>query len=209
LEFNPFEIGQPATYKLMTGCIVPRPIAWVSTQNCAGQHNLAPFSFFTGISSNPPSLCFAVTFTPFHPTKKKDTLRNILELGEFVVNIVTEKTVLAMNETATDFPEAIDEFRVAELTPIPSKVVKPPRVAESPACFECKLHTTVPIGEGPGSATLIIGLIQHIFVQDDILNERNYVDLQKLQPIGRLAGKEFCHLNDFFTLERKTYQPPS
>jgi flavin reductase (DIM6/NTAB) family NADH-FMN oxidoreductase RutF len=190
-------------YKVMTGCIVPRPIAWVSTQDSAGINNLAPFSFFNGISSNPPALCFSIAHNSQRTSGQKDTLHNILEMGEFVVNVVDEATAEAMDATAADFPADVDEFAAVGVTPAPSQSVRPPRVAESPACFECTLHTTVQVGEGSGSSTLVIGIIKHIYVRDDVIGERNYIDNARLKPVGRLAGKSYCYVRDLFEISKK------
>lgn len=184
MEIDPTTRNHHDLYKLLIGCIVPRPIAWVSTEDRAGTRNLAPFSFFNGIGSNPPAVSISITHLPSRPSGQKDTLDNILDLGEFVVNIVTEATAVAMNETATTYPAHVDEFAAAGLTPVPSLTVRPPRVAESPVSFECRLHTTVPVGDGPGSGTLVIGIIQHIHIHDNIIDERGYIDIQHLQPIG-------------------------
>ncbi len=205
MEFDPTTLGQRDLYKLIIGCIVPRPIAWVSSQDQAGINNLAPFSFFNGIGSNPPALSISINHTGSHPSGRKDTLRNILDLGEFVVNIVTEATAAAMNETATDYPAEMDEFAIVGLTPAPSRTVRPPRVAESPVSFECTLHTTVPVGTGPGSSTLVIGIIKHIFVRDEVISAGGYIDIHRLQPVGRLAGNSYCYVHEVFDLVRKSY----
>lgn len=209
MEIDLSTSDQRDIYKLMIGCIVPRPIAWVATVDRTGNRNLAPFSFFNGIGSNPPALSISINHHTGRASGQKDTLRNILDQREFVVNIVTEATAAAMNETATTYPEGIDEFAVAGLTPAPSLTVRPPRVAESPVSFECSLHTTVPVGEGPGSSTLVIGLIRHIYIRDDVIDERGYIDIHRLEPVGRLAGNSYCYVHETFTLIRKTYPPRS
>lgn len=193
-----------AVYKLMTACIVPRPIAWVSTQDANGINNLAPFSFFNGVASNPPSLSLSISYHSRRASGKKDTLHNILETGEFVVNIVNEPTAIAMLETSFEHPADVDEFVMAGLTPAPSVVVRPPRVAQSPACFECTLHDTMQVGEGPGSSTLVVGIIQHIYVRDNLINERGSVDTRRLQPLGRLADNSYCYIYETFELTGRT-----
>jgi flavin reductase (DIM6/NTAB) family NADH-FMN oxidoreductase RutF len=200
MHINPATIERKNLYKIIIGCIVPRPIGWVSTQDTAGLNNLAPFSFFNGVSSNPPALMVSIAARPTRPDGYKDTLRNILELREFVVNIVSEATAAAMDKTAQEYPPEVDEFQVAGLTPAPSVVVRPPRVAEAPASFECVLHDTMQLGEGPGSNTLVVGIINHVFVRDDIINERGHIDIRRLQPVGRLAGKSYCTIRDIFEL---------
>ena len=156
MELDPATLAQRDLYKLMIGCIVPRPVAWVSSQSSNGINNLAPFSFFNGIGANPPAVSIAITHTGDRPTGRKDTLSNILDLGEFVVNVVNESGAAAMNETATNYPADVDEFAAAGLTPTPGQTVRPPRVAESPVSFECSLHTTVPVGEGPGDRKSVV-----------------------------------------------------
>lgn len=206
MEIDPTTLEQREVYKLIIGCIVPRPIAWVSTRDTEGRYNLAPFSFFNGVGSQPPALTVSINYAAPRPHGRKDTLANILETGEFVVNIVTETTAVAMNETATDYPTDLDEFSQAGLTPVPGHSVRAPRVGESPVSFECGLHSTVQVGEGPGSSTLVIGLIRHIFIADEILGERNHIDVHRLKPIGRLAGNSYCYVHETFEMIRKTYK---
>jgi len=189
------------TYKLLMGSIVPRPIAFVSTVSADGIPNLAPFSFFTGITSQPPTVGFA-------PSRKgsagdrKDTLANIEATGEFVVNVVTLEIVEPMNATAVDFPPEVNEFTEVGLTPIPSDRVSAPRVAESPINMECKLHQIVPVGvKGPGGGFFVIGEVVAFHVADDLFNEGR-IDVERLNPVGRLAGKAYTTLGKSFILER-------
>ena len=156
-------------YKLMIGSILPRPIAFVSTISSDGIYNLAPFSFFTGIISDPPTICFS-------PTRRgtdgeaKDTLKNIRATGEFVINIVTENIVSQMNETATEFPPEVDEFKASGLTAIPSKIVKPPLVKESPISFECKKVQVLELGKAQaGGGFLVIGEIVMFHMKDELM----------------------------------------
>ncbi|MGH8003740.1 MAG: flavin reductase family protein [Limisphaerales bacterium] len=187
-------------YKLMIGSIVPRPIAFVSTQSPEGALNLAPFSFFTGVSANPP----AVLFCPLvraSDAKTKDTLRNIAATKEFVVNVVSEAFAEQMNLTSTEFPPEVSEFAESGLTPVPSQKVKPPRVKESPVNMECKLIQMVPIGSEPLGGTVVIGEIVLLHVADELFDNFR-VDLKKLKPIGRLAGSSYCRVTDIFDLIR-------
>lgn len=144
MQIDPAALTQQQLYKILVGSVVPRPIAWVSTLNAAGQRNLAPFSFFNVVCPQPPTLSIA---TQIRGTDglEKDTAYNIRATGEFVVNIVTEATLSAMNITSTEFAPEVDEFAAARLTPAPSIMVKPPRVLESPIQFECKLNQIVMI----------------------------------------------------------------
>ncbi len=193
-------------YKLMIGGIVPRPIAFVSTLSAEGQPNLAPFSYFTAITSSPPTICFSPG-RRYDTGEKKDTLRNIEAVGEFVVNVVTEDIGKQMNETATDFPPGTNEFEVSGLTAVPSRIVTPPRVAESPINMECKLYKVVPIGpDGPGGGTLVIGEIV-LFHIDDRIYEDGRINVEGLRPLGRLAGALYTTLGKIVTMKRKTYRP--
>lgn len=207
MQFDPQQLGQQDAYKIMVGSIVPRPIAWVSTVDLQGNRNLAPFSFFNAVGSNPPALCFAISYTADTVEHRKDTLRNIQATGEFVVNIVNEELVRSMNETATNFPPNIDEFEYAGLTAAPGVCVRAPRVAESPVSMECKLFTLVPVGEGQGSSTLVIGTISLFHVRDDLIDERHRIDIARLKPIGRLAGASYAYIRDTFEIVRGRYSP--
>src|SRR5438128_2331778 len=141
MDLSPDSMSLADRYGLMISLISPRPIAWVSTIGVDGSLNLAPFSFFTGICANPMTLCFA----PVRNRKgeKKDTLINIEATRQFVVNIATEETAAAMNQSSADYPYGISEFEKAGLTPAPSAKVRPPSVRESPAHFECELLQVV------------------------------------------------------------------
>jgi flavin reductase (DIM6/NTAB) family NADH-FMN oxidoreductase RutF len=204
MNLDPRTFDQRELYKIIIGCIVPRPIAWVSTVDREGRHNLAPFSFFNGIGSNPPAVSVSINYTE-HNDQRKDTLRNIQSTGEFVVNIVDEMLAEAMNETATDYPPDVDEFTVAGLTPAPSVTVRAPRVAEAPVSLECALFTCVPVGDGAGSSTLVIGTITHFVIRDDIIDERHRIDVHKLRPIARLAGSSYAYVHETFELTRRRY----
>ncbi len=184
-------------YKLMTSIIVPRPIAWVSTVSKDGIYNLAPFSYFAGVSSDPPLLIISVGSKT--EGVKKDTWKNIEETGEFVVNMVTRDVLEEMNITSLPFDEEIDEFEKAGLTPVSSKYVKAPRVKESPVNIECKKYEIIQIGK----MGLILGEVLTVHVRDDILNEKGYVDTTKLEIIGRLGGANYCLITKENTFELK------
>lgn len=164
---------------------MPRPVAWVSTTSAEGILNIAPFSFFNAFSANPMILGFAPMASEDRP--QKDTLANVKALGEFVINIATESTLVAMDATGRLYPPEVDEFVVAGLTPAPSVAVKPPRIAESPINFECKLFALVPLGEGLGSSTLVLGQAVHLRIADAILRDGK-VDPALLQPVARMGG---------------------
>ena len=201
---DPSELGVKENYKLMIGTILPRPIALVSTISLDGLPNLAPFSFFTGITSKPPTVCFAPS-RKGSSGAKKDTLANIESTGEFVINVVTEDIAEQMNDTATDLPAEMSEFEYADLTAAESLIVRPPRVLESPVNMECKLVQVVNIGgDTPGSGALVIGEIVRYHIQDDLFSDYR-IDTTKLKPLGRLAGLEYTTLGRRFVLERKKY----
>lgn len=205
MEISPNNVSRKDFYKMMTGVIVPRPIAWVSTINESGQPNLAPFSFFNAVCSKPPTLLFC-PLVRGTDGNNKDTVKNIQETGEFVVNIVTAKLAEAMNITAQELPSTINEFELANLNAVPSKTVTPPRVAESPVNIECKMTQIITIGDGgSGSGNIIIGEILHMHVNDDVMLPNYKINSKKLNPIGRLAGPNYTYINDMFELIR----PPS
>jgi flavin reductase (DIM6/NTAB) family NADH-FMN oxidoreductase RutF len=190
-------------YKLMIGSIVPRPIAWVSTLSPSGVPNLAPFSFFNGVCSNPPSLLFCPVRRGTDGAKK-DTLTNLEANGEFVVNVVTEHNVGLMNQTSAEYPPEVSEFTEAGVTPLPSVLVKPPRVAESPIHFECKLLQVVPVGDGSvGSGCVVIGEIVRFHAHETVY-QNGRIDLAALAPVARLAGSAYCPVRDVFELARPT-----
>lgn len=192
-------------YKLIVGSIVPRPIAFVSTRSIDGLLNLAPFSFFNGVASKPPTVSISI-MQRFSDSGTKDTLKNILDTREFVVNIVTEDIVEAMNETATEFPPDVNEFEISGLTPLESEFVSVPRVKEAPIQMECVFYKHLPIGDGsPGSATLVVGEVKIFHIREDLLYDGK-IDIRTLRPIGRLAGGEYTRLGEIFTLERKPYK---
>ncbi|NWF67598.1 MAG: flavin reductase family protein [Chloroflexi bacterium] len=204
MEFAPETLSWQSLYKLMIGAVLPRPIGWISSVDGSGQRNLAPFSFFNAICANPPSLLFCpmVRGTDSSP---KDTLNNVRQTGEFVVNIVSAPLAEAMNLTAGEYPAEVDEFALAKLTAIPSVRVQAPRVAESPVQFECKLTQIVELGSEPGGGSVVIGRIVYLHVRDELLIGTDKIDLSKLQPIGRLSGNSYTRLSDTFELTR----PPS
>ena len=199
MYLDPQALGPQEAYKFMIGAIVPRPIAWVSSLSRDGVANLAPFSFFTGICANPLTLCFAPMRRSDGSTK--DTLNNVTATGEFVVNVVSEPLVEAMNRTSQTFPPDESEFAVTGLTPVPSRIVKPPRVGESLAQFECQVHQIVTISEAPLGGSLVIGRVVALHV-DEAIYHKGRIDLAGLQPIGRCAGQTYVRATDTFELAR-------
>ncbi len=193
------ELGPRERYFLMVGGIVPRPIALVSSVASDGTPNLAPFSFFGGVSATPPVLSVSVGN---RGGEKKDTWRNVEETGEFVVNIVDEEMTDKMIATSGDFPPDVNEFEISGLTPLPSTHVRPARVAESPIAFECVLREIVVIeNEGMPAAGHILGNIRCVHVRDG-LYEDDRIDPAKLRAIGRMGGLDYCHTEDLFSRKR-------
>ena len=197
---DPKEAGWLDTYKLLIGAIVPRPIAFVSTLSPEGIANLAPFSFFTGVSANPPVICFC-PMRRRGPVPHKDTLHNIAVTREFVVNIVSEEFADKMNITSAEFPPEVDEFEAAGLTPIPSDLVKPPRVKESHVHMECKLYLLVEVGGMDGSGNLVLGEVLRFHIDDQYFHNFK-IDPDRLRPIGRMGGATYTRTTDRFDLAR-------
>ena len=191
-------------YRVLTGVVVPRPIAFVSTVSADGNFNLAPYSFFNAVGYDPPTIVFSSS--RHVGGKQKDTLVNIEQTGEFVVNVVVDDIAEAMNKTAAEFPAGVSEFEIAGLTPAPSDLIKAPRVAESPVNMECRLIQVVPIGKGAHEHGLVIGEVILMHLRDDILDGHR-VNHHILKPTGRLAGSMYCHTSDVFEMPRPVYQP--
>ncbi|MDX1620121.1 MAG: flavin reductase family protein [Nitriliruptorales bacterium] len=193
LELTPRDWAPRQVYFLMTGLVIPRPIAWVSTLGPNGVRNLAPHSYFNVVTHDPPHIVFSSSGV-------KDTLANLRETGEFVINIVSADVVEQMNFTATDFPRDEDEFTWAELTTAPAKVVAPPRVAEAHAHLECKLTEVVSVGTG----NLVIAEVVHIHIDPSVWRDGR-VQPDLLDPVCRLAGTRYATLGDIFQLPRPSW----
>jgi flavin reductase (DIM6/NTAB) family NADH-FMN oxidoreductase RutF len=205
---DPAETPRKEFYPLMIRCIAPRPIAWVSSISREGVPNLAPFSFFTAISTVPPTLCF-VPGRRDDDGGKKDTLVNIEATGDFVVNMVTEELATVMNETATDFPHGISEFEKAGLTAARAHRVKAPMVAESPIRFECERYEIVHVGaDGVGGGAIVIGRIVLLHIDDAVLRDGK-IDYDLYRPVGRMGGADYSRTRERFAMLRKKYQPGS
>ncbi|HTU50271.1 MAG TPA: flavin reductase family protein [Acidobacteriaceae bacterium] len=191
-------------YKLLVGSVVPRPIAFVSSMDADGVRNLAPFSFFTVASANPPIVCFCPMMrvavrNGLQPTK--DTLRNIIATREFVVNVVSEEFAEQMNECSAELPSEVDEFLVSGLTPVASDVVRPPRVGESHVQMECRLQQVVHVSTEPLGGSLVLGEIVRFHVSTALFDNFR-IDPDKLQAIGRMAGSTYTRTRDRFDMER-------
>jgi flavin reductase (DIM6/NTAB) family NADH-FMN oxidoreductase RutF len=208
LTFLPADCELRQIYKLMIGIIVPRPVALVSTLDRNGVANLAPFSAFTLAGSNPPAVLFCPALrdaggaaSELQPDMRKDTLRNVEETGEFVVNVVDEAIAAAANAASAEVPREVDEFVLAGLTPIPSEAVRPPRVAESPAQMECKLLQVVYVGREPGAGVIVLGEVVRFHVREDLVEDFR-VDPGGLDAVGRMAGNTWVRTRDRIELIR-------
>lgn len=185
-------------YGWMIRAIAPRPIAWVSTCDAQGRTNLAPFSYFCGVCSAPPTL--AVSVANRTDGSKKDTLRNIEATGEFVVNVVPFALAEPMVASAVEFPPDVSEFDATGLESIPSHQVRPPRVAAAPIQLECRLEQIVRVGAGPSAGNLILGEIVLLHAQNRVLDNRGKLDHGLVDAIGRLGGLEYCRTTERFVL---------
>ena len=194
-------------YQWMTTTILPRPIAWVSTISPEGRTNLAPFSFFQGVTANPPTLMLVPVNT--RDGTKKDTVRNIELLPEFVVNLVPFALAEQMNQCAALLPYGESEFSAFGIAEAASEKVRPPRVAASPVAYECTLDRIVHIGTGPLAANVIFGRIIAAHVRDDILGPGGFPDSAKLDLVGRLGAEDYTRTREVFSYprpDRKQYQ---
>lgn len=193
LELDPADWQARQVYFVMTGLVIPRPIAWVSSVSADGVDNVAPHSYFNVVSHDPPHVVFS-------STGEKDTLRNIRATGEFVVNLVTEHVVEVMNATATDVPPERSEFDEFALERAPSTVVAPPRVAAAKAHLECRAVQEVPVGNG----NLVVGEVVHVHVAAEVWRDGR-VDPEQLAPVCRLAGTGYATLGEVYKLPRPVW----
>ncbi len=199
LTLDPGSLSHRERYFLLIGSIVPRPIAFVSTVSGNGTTNVAPFSYFNGISSTPPLLSVAIGSRDGNP---KDSWRNIEETGEFVVNIVHEGIFEKMVAASADFPPDISEFDETGLTPVPSERVTPPRVKESPIQLECVLHKLVKLGDPATPTALVIGEIVLAHVRNELYLEHGHIDPEGLRAIGRMGRQDYVRTRDRFERKR-------
>jgi flavin reductase (DIM6/NTAB) family NADH-FMN oxidoreductase RutF len=205
MELNPADLSPNERYKLLIGCIVPRPIAFVSTVSPEGKTNLAPFSFFNGVSSTPMTIMFCPA-NRAEDGEEKDTLRNCKPreeggTGQFVVNAAVEEYGQKVAAAAERLTHGESEFDLVGLTPVPSTVVKPPRVAESPFAFECETIQVIRTDPGaPGSGNLVLGRVVHVHLKDGLVNDRYHADYGMLHSIGRMGGLGYCTTRDRFEM---------
>src|SRR5579863_422768 len=203
---SPADLPHGELYGILLNSVAPRPIAWVSTMSASGALNLAPFSFFNAVCVDPPLLAFAPGLRqPKQPQagkgEAKDTLRNIRETREFVVNIVTYELAEAMNLTSGEYEASVNEFEVAKVTPQSSAIVRPPRVAESPVSFECNLHQILDFSPRPTSSSLVIGQVISIHINDAHIKDGK-LDRNSLDLIGRMGGMQYTRTTQRFEMAR-------
>ncbi|MHC4219530.1 MAG: flavin reductase family protein [Planctomycetota bacterium] len=205
MEICPDDLAPRERYTLMIGCIVPRPVAFVSTVSTDGRFNLAPFSFFNGVGSNPMTVMFCPANRP-DDGQDKDTLRNCRPreeggVGQFVVNAAVASYQHQVAAAAEPLEYGASEFELVGLTPAPSRLVKPPRVAESPWAFECETVQVIRTNpDVPGAGNAVLGRVVHVWARDDVVNERLHVDPATLDAIGRMGGTSYCATRQRFEM---------
>lgn len=199
-SIDPKQLSAKENYKFLTGSIIPRPVAFVTTKTKEGIVNAAPFSYFNVVSSTPPLISISVQRVNGEP---KDTARNAMEAGEFVVHISDETYVEAINKTAASLPPDESEVELAHLTPVDSTKIGVPGLKEASIRFECVLERSIPLGgsEESPACDLLIGEIVQYHINED-LYEDGRIDAAGLKPVSRLAGNNYSKLGEIFTLER-------
>ncbi|WP_136068857.1 flavin reductase family protein [Modicisalibacter radicis] len=193
------ELDSAIVYRLMSGSIAPRPIAWVSTVDAEGNANLAPFSFFNVASVDPPVLAFAPLLDG--QARSKDTINNLRAVGECVVHIGGEALIEALNATSATLAPGEDEFAHAGLEKATLGKLRVPRIAAAPIAFGCRLHQIIDFGDRPRAGRLVLAEVVVIHADPAVWDGR-HVDLATLRPVGRLAGADYCRASDLFALER-------
>jgi flavin reductase (DIM6/NTAB) family NADH-FMN oxidoreductase RutF len=203
LTIDPKEIPAPKLQGYLQGAIAPRPIAFASTVDKDGNVNLSPFSFFNMFSTKPPILIFSPS-RRVRDNTTKHTLENVLEVPEVVINIVNYNMVEQSSLASCEYPKGVNEFVKAGFTEISSVRVKPPRVAESPASFECKVNQVISLGNEGGAGNLIVCEILLAHFKNEILDEHGHVDSQKLDAVARMGGDFYCraHGESIFTVPK-------
>ncbi|WP_163970353.1 flavin reductase family protein [Oceanobacillus halotolerans] len=196
MEISTTDCTSKEVYKLLSGTVVPRPIAFVATKSKTGIDNLAPFSFFTPVSSEPPTIMFSIGK---RNGKKKDTLINIEQHREFTINIVTEDIARAMHHTAADFRADVSEFAEAGLTPVQATMLDCMAVKEAPIHMECTLEQVIPVGKND----MVLGRVVHFRIEDGLYMDPYKINHDILKPLGRLAGNAYSYTRDFVELKRE------
>jgi flavin reductase (DIM6/NTAB) family NADH-FMN oxidoreductase RutF len=199
MELDPAELSEHERYKLLTGLVLPRPIALVSTRSANGVANCAPYSFFNAVCEDP--MLVILSFSARSDGKLKHSLANILRTGEFVVNLVDEAIANGMHLSSTEYGEEVSEFEVAGFSEAPCRMVQHPRIAEAPACFECRLFRRIDIGP---SRDLVLGEVVHVHVREGIVEPASRrISETAYRPVGRLFGTRYCTTRQRFELPGK------
>ena len=200
MNWNFDQLERAQRYKLLVGLVVPRPIALVTSQSETGVVNAAPFSFFNVLADEPPLVILSIEDRDTGPLK--DSARNMMASGEFVVNLVDESIAARMHACAVDYPSDVSEIEIVGFTTAPSVFVTPPRIAEAPAALECTLHSKVEIG----TRRILFGQVRRLHVREGLIDSANLrVDMEKYQPVGRLFANRYCKTGDQFALEKNAY----
>ncbi len=194
ITINPKDIPVPQLHGYLQSAISPRPIAFASTVDKEGNVNLSPFSFFNIVSTNPPILIFSPS-RRVRDNTTKHTLQNILEVPEVVINLVSYSMVQQASLASVEFPKGVNEFKKSGLTEIPSQLVKPPRVGESPASFECKVNQIIPLGDKGGAGNLILCEILLIHFKEEIFDAAGKIDPNKIDAVARMGGDYYCRVH--------------
>ncbi|MEU4289942.1 flavin reductase family protein [Kribbella sp. NPDC026596] len=190
VDVDPDVVSRREFYALLNSVVVPRPIAWVSSQSADGVLNLAPHSFFTVACVQPPMVQFT-------SVGRKDSLNNVEATGEFVVNFAAEPLYEQVNASATNFPPEISEFEAIGVHPEPSRTIAVPRVAESPVAIECTLHTTLELGD----STVVIGRVRHLALDPSVM-DGDHPEIQLLRPLARLGKDEWSTIGEVRSITR-------
>ncbi len=188
---NPKNISQGSLNHYLLSAVAPRPICFASTIDKAGNVNLGPFSFFNVFSFNPPIMIFSVVRRGRDNTTKH-TYQNIMEVKEVVINVVTYPIVEQMSLTSMEYAKGVNEFVKAGLTQVDSQQIRPPRVGEAAAAFECVVEQVIELGEGPGAGILIVAKVVLMHFQETYLNEKGNLDIPKLDLVARMGGSWYC-----------------
>lgn len=202
MDFDLDTLDTSTAYKVLTACVHPRPIAWITTQDATGRINAAPYSFFNVMGSAPPTVAIGLLADPVKGLK--DSAKNMLEQGEFVVNLVSHALAEAMNITAVDAPTGTDELALAGLTPAPSVGIRAPRIAEAPVSLECTLLDSMTTGT---YQTIVVGRVRSIHVDNAFVKdaERGHIRAEAMDLIGRLHASGYTRCSERFFLERPTW----
>ncbi|CAM3153569.1 hypothetical protein CD039_07595 [Staphylococcus argensis] len=198
-QFLAVELSKTQNYKLLTGGIIPRPIAFVTTHDKRGTLNAAPFSFFNAVCAEPPMVMISVGRKD---GERKDTTLNILNNEEFVVHITDEDIIEAVNTTAASHDRSVNELNFTDLEVVPSESVKVPGVKQAKIRFECRLHQLIPLGDEIEGSDIIIGEVVHYHIDDDIYYDDTKINADQLNAIARLSGSNYSKLGEQFTIER-------